>query len=110
MEAWTAGTSSKTAAQIEKHKQAVAAKLAVTRNSGVVKKSKATAAKAATTVQGAATATATGVQGAATGAKDTVGNVMQSVQKVFSLVPTVVCFTVGIASVLLIAANWTFND
>lgn len=97
--AWTAGTSSKNAARMEKSKQAVAAKLGVKKNSGVVKKSKAAAGKAtavaskaakevaaaateaATTVKGAAANAATTAQGTAAtvkGAAATVGTAAQA--------------------------------
>ncbi len=95
-EAWVAGTSSKTAAQMEKSKKMVASKLGVKRNSGLVKKTKAAAGKATTlagkaseAAQGAATAAqeaagtvATVAQGAATTVKDAAASAVQSIQKV----------------------------
>ena len=77
-EAWTAGTSSKTMAQMEKRKKAVADKLGVKKNSGVVKKSKAAANKAATLAGKASEAE----QSTATAVKDAATAAVQSVQKV----------------------------
>ena len=82
--------------QQQKGKQAIASKLGVKKNSGVVKKSKAAAGKAATlagkaseaaqrvatAAQGAAATAATTAQGAATAVKDAAGHALLSAQKV----------------------------
>ena len=82
--------------QQQKSKQAIASKLGVKNNSGVVKKSKAAAGKAttlagkaseaaqrvATAAQGAAATAATTAQDAATAVKDAAANALLSAQKV----------------------------
>ena len=107
-QAWTAGTSSKSPASMQKRKQALAAKLGVNKNSGIVKKSKAAAgsaskvagrtsgaaqqaatatkeaaaASAATAAQGAAASAATAAQHAATAVKSAAAKAAKSAQKV----------------------------
>ncbi len=82
--------------QQKKGKQAIASKLGVKKNSGVVKKSKAAAGKAttlagkaseaaqrvATAAQGAAATAATTAQDAVTAVKDAAANALLSAQKV----------------------------
>ena len=76
--AWTAGTSSKSVAQMSKRKQAIAGKLGAKKSSSVVKKSKAAAGKA-TTLAGKASEAAQRVATAAQGAAATAATTAQGV-------------------------------